>query len=220
MSELRNLSVFANAKFSLSSDVEAALFGVSSNGPGIVQIQGPGLTTYGRNASGAVYAAGGYGDWRDPESCDRLTAEAIRVIVESWDDETTLAKLAFSRFGVRNCSELLSRMEILDWSAAERSNFVDDIEEAAKMGDRLAMGIINDGATRAADSVIEVASKLRIQRGTVPIGFVDDLTLLRGAFRRAMLARLVEKMPNFRLIFRSVQPAQAAAHMALATCLI
>jgi N-acetylglucosamine kinase-like BadF-type ATPase len=173
----------------IASDVEVALTGALAGEPGIITIAGTGSASFGRNAAGTGWRAGGWGPlFGDEGAAFDLTRQALRAALrdhEGWGPPTLLHPRLLAATGAAHVHDLVRLFYTADFPAARIAGFARLVDEAAQEGDEVARGILDAAAAYLAQLTAVVRNRL-FAGGTVrvaPVGGTFRLQALRDRFR-------------------------------------
>ena len=207
---------FPGAQVKLYTDLELVLYAVGQ-GPAIVLVAGTGSAAIGRDASGRVAHAGGYGpQLGDEGSAYDIGRRAIGAALRALDQ--TGYDSALGR-------QILLQLGCAGWAAVQQraSTVADEIfprvfpvvSAAADAGDNTARILLADAARELTSLVKTVVDRLNV----AALDFL--LTKTGGVFERSKfldstLDKLLrETAATARIVPLSMPPAEAAAHLAL-----
>ncbi|HTO88785.1 MAG TPA: BadF/BadG/BcrA/BcrD ATPase family protein [Thermoanaerobaculia bacterium] len=162
-------------------DAHIAFVAGSERGVGLALVCGTGSIAWGRNASGEVARAGGWG-WQvgDEGSGYWIGRSAIREVLRAQDGRgsaTLLEDALLDHFAVSRPDQIVSTIHGGGVPRREVSLFAASVERAALSGDAVAARILDDAAEELALAVRSVRERLRLSGGP------HDVVLSGGTFR-------------------------------------
>lgn len=198
-------------------DAEIAFAGASAGRPGIMVIAGTGSVAFGRNAKGRSMRAGGFGYLIDDAGGGvSIGQAALRAALRSAEGRapaTALLPLVTARLGA--WPQIRARVYGEGGGRALLASLVPLVSKAARRGDRVARGILQDAGRELGELVIAVASRLKMLDEAFPVfpvGGVFEMGRLvldpLGKTLRKRAPRSVIRPPEF-------PPEIGAALMAL-----
>ena len=198
-------------------DIRIALAGGLAGRPGIALIAGTGSSCYGRNATGATWQAGGWGSILDDGGGGYwLGLRAVGAAIRGDDGRgpaTTLRERVFSRLGVTNLREIVSRLHDGTLVRHEMARLAQDVMACASSGDAAAQELLERGAVELAAMVRAVAQ--RIFPDTAPEVVLAGSTATASQFAPIIRAVLAREVPAARMVTAELTPVAGAALLAL-----
>lgn len=175
---------FPRGNFTVDNDARIALTGAIGFGPGVVIIAGTGSVAYGRNEDGTEARAGGWGPTiGDEGSAYGIARVAMAAIVRAFDGRGPQTKLVdFLRDEYKmEPPELPRFVYALTTHADDIARFMKVVIEAARIGDAIALSILNDAGRELALAAAAVARRVGLIDHSFPISYVG------GAFNAGEL---------------------------------
>ncbi len=164
----------------VTTDASIALTGATAGEPGIIVIAGTGSIAFGRNAEGRTARAGGWGYvFGDEGGGFDIARQALRAFLraeEGWGPATALGDALLGATGASSANDLLHRFYTTDFPRPRIASYAKLVDEAARAGDAVARGILEDAAARLAGFADAVAVALGF-------GASRDLAHIGGVFR-------------------------------------
>jgi N-acetylglucosamine kinase-like BadF-type ATPase len=201
----------------VTTDAMTALAGATRGGAGVVVIAGTGSIAFGRNAEGRSARAGGWGYiFGDEGGAFDIVRQALRAALrmeEGWGEATALRKALLNHAGPgvstpRNANELLHRFYTAEWPRPRVAKLAQLVDAVAGGGDRVAVEILNQAATRLAMLATSVRSQLWNPGAPVEVAYIG------GVFESGMVLErfrtLVELEEGNRCIAPKHGPAEGA----------
>ena len=197
-------------------DVELALAAAFGDGPGIVVAAGTGSAAFARSPEGALRRAGGYGWQMGDEGGGYWLGR--RALAAAARDQDGVGE--WTGLGVRiiRALELGSFDDLVRWVAtatpAQVAGVAPEVLHAAREGDR-------SSATMVAEAGRELAALVAALMRHFPSATRVDVAATGGLLgtdsplRKALADRLTEAVPRARLRGDALDPALAAARLAL-----
>jgi N-acetylglucosamine kinase-like BadF-type ATPase len=206
---------------SVVTDAEIALYGVAIGKESLVVIAGTGSICYGRNASGDVAVAGGWGPLAGDEGGGAgIARRALQAIAKASDGRgkaTSLSEIALDYFKANSAEDLTVAIYAPNVDNARIAGFARHVTDEAKAGDAVSIDIIREAANELALASKAVIQKLKLQRKTFPIGYVGGVWKVGEILSVPFLEKVREIAPKCYISEPKLEPATAAAHMAFET---
>jgi N-acetylglucosamine kinase-like BadF-type ATPase len=175
-------------------DAEIALVGATLGEPGVIVIAGTGSVAGARNRRGEYARCGGWGHLLGDEgSAYFIAREALRAVLWAFDGRgpsTQLTEPVLKALGVASPDEILIRVYGERMSVRDIARLAPLVTEAAKRGDPVARGIVEDAARHLALHVLALVKRLGME-GEQPI----KVALVGGVFRAGSV--VVEPFKRF-----------------------
>jgi N-acetylglucosamine kinase-like BadF-type ATPase len=198
--------------YSITHDAAIALTGATAGEPGVIVIAGTGSIAFGRNASGKMARAGGWGYvFGDEGGGFDLARQALRAALreeEGWGPKTRLSEDLLAATGASSVNGLLHRFYTDEYPREGVAKFSGLADEAARSGDAVALEILQAAAQQLA--VIAGAARGQIFIAGEPC----RVCYIGGVFRsEIVLARfrmLVELTDGNRVTAPEYGPAAGA----------
>lgn len=179
-------------RYKITHDAEIALSGATAGGPGIIIIAGTGSMAFGRNASGEMSRAGGWGYiFGDEGGAFDLMRRALRVSLsyeEGWGAPTLLKNLLLRRTGAATINTLLHAFYGGSYTRTTFGSFAPLLTEAAHAGDNIALEILESAAVDLVRYTGGVYRALFREGEPAPVACIG------GVFRSAPLRRHYQKL--------------------------
>ncbi|MGH9623197.1 MAG: N-acetylglucosamine kinase [Bryobacteraceae bacterium] len=174
-----------SAKFKITHDAEIALAGATGGKPGIIVIAGTGSIAFGRNQTGAMARAGGWGYvLGDEGGAFDLMRHALRAALqleEHWGPSTALHAALLEATGSASADVLMRRFYAGEFPREQLASFAPVVDQAAEAGDRIARKILN----RAGIELAHYAGG--VHRQLFSEGDFPAISYVGGVFRSARL---------------------------------
>ena len=174
----------------ITHDGLIALAGATAGEPGIITIAGTGQLSFGRNGAGRTARAGGWGYvFGDEGGGFDLTRQALRAALrqhEGWGERTMLHDRLLAETEARDANDLLHRFYTTDWPRPKIAGLSKLVDEVAREGDAVAVGILMQAAQALAGYTTAVRGQLfgeKERAYVAPIGGVWHSEMLRDRFR-------------------------------------
>lgn len=200
------------------TDAEIALYGVAIGKESLVVIAGTGSICYGRNASGDVAVAGGWGPLAGDEGGGAgIARRALQAIAKASDGRgkpTSLSEIALDYFKANSAEDLTVAIYAPNVDNTRIAGFARHVTDEAKDGDAVAIEIIREAANELALASKAVIQKLKLQRKKFPIGYVGGVWKVGEILSVPFLESVHEIAPKCYISEPKLEPATAAAHMA------
>jgi len=196
--------VIEASRIEACSDADAALFGAHAGEAGVIVISGTGSHVRGRNTSGDIASAGGWG-WLlgDEGSAMWIGREGLMAALRDADNggtPTALTEAMRTQLRVQALRDDAKRVVYQsDFGARGFASLAAVVSDAARAGDLVAGDIIQRGATHLAQQTRAVLIRLKLTQVT-PIaptgGAFEHVHHLREAFAGAITPQPVVQ-PKF-----------------------
>ncbi|WP_031500789.1 BadF/BadG/BcrA/BcrD ATPase family protein [Bryobacter aggregatus] len=181
--------MIAAEQYSVTNDGLIALTGATGGEPGIIVVGGTGSIAYGRNARGELRRAGGWGYiFGDEGGGFDITREAVRASLrmeEGWGPATSLREKLLAMTHSEDANDLVHRLYTSDFPRPLIASYSKLVDQAAREGDPIAIGILNRAAQALAGFASSVRSTLFApdEKPVVcPVGNVYNSEILRARF--------------------------------------
>jgi N-acetylglucosamine kinase-like BadF-type ATPase len=201
------------------TDAEIALYGSVQENAGLVVIAGTGSICLGKNELGERYAAGGWGPLAGDEGgAARIAREALRAIAKASDgrgSKTKLLEKALKYFRAGKPDDLIIAIYTPQVDNQKVAGFAKYVYEAAKEGDKAAVKIMKNAGKELGIAANAVIRKLKMKDSEFPIGKVGSVFKAKPFVPDAMAETVKKFAPKAYLIDPILQPAEAAAHLAI-----
>ncbi len=196
----------------VKTDAEIALTGAFAGLPGIVVIAGTGSIALGRNGSGEMLRAGGWGYiYGDEGSAFDIVRQSVRAALrqeEGWGTKTALLPELLSASQAVSANELMHDLYTSDWPRWRVAELAALVDQVGLSGDSVARGILEQAGQNLASLAGCLRRVLFAESSTVDVAFVG------GVFRsKAVLSRfrlLVELTEGCRCMTPLMDPAAGA----------
>ncbi len=205
------------------NDALIALVGGLGHAVGIVASAGTGSIVFGRNSKGYTKRVGGWGYiLGDEGSAYYIAIQGMRTALRAYDGRglpTTLQEHLRQHLGLSSLEDLIEVVYQRGWGVKEIAALAPIVDQAAALGDEVAINIIQDSAqelVKATQTVSEVIFSPTEGFEVVTMGSVwQGLSLLRQSFE----ASIVRRSPLAKVIYPQHEPAYGAALLAFNTLL-
>jgi len=196
------------------SDGEAALRSAFGTDPGMLVSAGTGSIAYARDPAGRLHRAGGYGWQMGDEGggywLGRRALAAAGAQRDGRGEGSTLGARLLGALGLRDFDDLVR------WAAtatpAQVAGLAPHVVNAARDGERVAQGIIADGAAHLGALVRVLLPRFAAASGPVPLAVGGGLLRAESPLLTALRADL--SGDPVALAHRSVDPALGALRLA------
>jgi len=202
----------------VANDLLNSLAGGLAGRPGIALIAGTGSHCLGRNAAGRTSTCGGWG-WLmcDVGSGHFLGQRALQVVVRAADGrgpETSLSAAVLGELGIEAPSALLRRVYDPSVGPAGIAALARLVLDAARSGDAVARGILQEGADGLAALVQQVGQ--RLFPGAPPEVVLTGGVALSGVPYQPMINQsIADRLPGARISPPELPPEAGAVLNAL-----
>ena len=201
------------------TDAEIALYAVNSGKAAIVVIAGTGSVCLGRNDNGEKAIAGGWGPLAGDEGggagIARRALQAIAKAIDGRGKPTILSQYAADYFRASTPEDVVVAIYMPQTDNTKIAGFARFVVKAAKEKDKAALEILREGGEELGIAATAVIKKLKLQKQTIPIGFVGGIFKAGKLFTQPIIEQVHKIAPNIYPVHPKKSPAQAAAEMAL-----
>jgi N-acetylglucosamine kinase-like BadF-type ATPase len=204
----------------LGNDAELVLTALPG-AAGVALIAGTGSIAFGRDATGKMYRAGGWGhiigDEGSGYDLGRQALAAATRVADRRGPETTLLDAIIAKWNLQSPWEMIDRVYLQSDKAAiaALSAIVFDV---ARTGDAVARRIVSKAADELALDVLTVAENLEFN-GPLPIAVAGGLMTHEADFRRRVIRRIRRRRDIAQaavVVDSALSAARAARDLALA----
>lgn len=198
----------------VTHDTRTALYCITQGAPGAVVIAGTGSVAYGMNNLGETAAVGGWGYLMGDEgSAYWIALRAINMCTRAEDGRmpsTWLKRAILMHFNIGSLGELHHLIYSGQLSRVDLASAAKAVSDAAKLGERMAVRILDSAGRELGLMAVVVLRKLGLQDQRVHVGIVGGVANapqpLHDAFRervyRSTLAEVV--IPRFPMVVSAV----------------
>ena len=201
------------------TDAEIALFGTTLGKAGVVLIAGTGSICYGKNEAGETAISGGWGPLAGDEgggsNIARRGLQAIAKASDGRGQPTKLSQAGIEYFRTSSPENLLVAIYSPQMDNARIAGFARFVVETAQAGDEIAVEILREAGLELGLAVNAVVGKLKLKNKKVPIGQVGSIFRAGELITDTLLQTVHRFAPKAFLADPILQPASAAAQMAL-----
>jgi N-acetylglucosamine kinase-like BadF-type ATPase len=207
---------FPKTAVKVVNDAEILLMAGAPSGPALALICGTGSIVYGRSVTGELIRAGGWGYlFGDEGSGYAIGIAALQAVMQAYDGrgrETLLSEVVLERYGLRTPPELVHTIYGAEAPRSAVATLSGLVEQAAGLGDPVAIGILEESSRELARAIGAVYPKLGTL--TVPL-VITGGTILHGRYLKKAFNSACETQ---RLAFTAVryiaEPAEGALKLA------
>jgi N-acetylglucosamine kinase-like BadF-type ATPase len=214
-----SLGLAPAAHVGVDHDCRIALAGGLSGRPGIVQIAGTGSSTFGVNAQGEQWRAGGWGHLISDEGSGYwLGIKAMEAAVASYDGrlpETALVAQVMAFLQIEEMNDIFQPLYVDPLEKHEIAQLAPLVLHAAAEGDGVARHLVERGVEQLADCIGAVARRLHMDHETVEIALVGGLFQAGKVFVEPFTEAVAHRLPAFRLVQPELSPTLGAGVLAL-----
>jgi N-acetylglucosamine kinase-like BadF-type ATPase len=204
-------------RIGVDHDIRIALAGGLSGRPGIVLITGTGSSCYGRNARGDSWQAGGWGHLiADEGSGYWLGVQAMRAAMMAYDGrlpDTPLLAGVQKALELPAMVDIMHRLYVRGVTRAEVAALAGLVLDAARQGDAVANGLVEQGARELAQSVATVARRLGLTDAS-EVALAGGLTQAGPVYVDPLRDALAAVLPAVRVVLAEQEPVVGAALLA------
>lgn len=200
----------------LAGDEEIALDAAFQGGPGILVIAGTGSNFIGRESSGRLRHAGGWGPAIGDEGSGHwIGNEAVRSALHAYDREQPTPLLD----AIQHYWELTSLPALIGYAnqrpGPNFAGLVPVVAQAAEFGDRVALDVLRRAGRALAQQVLTVRRKLTTDTETpFQVAYTGGILANLPVVRETMSAALQVQDPSLRFLADPVDPIDGALWLA------
>ncbi len=198
--------------FHVDSDARIALEGAFSGGTGALLIAGTGSIIFGKDNDGNIHRAGGFGKLLGDEgSGNTLGKRGLSAVAKEFDgrgSKTLLTVFLMNDFKIKDASELITEVYRNNFDLASFAPFV---IEAAKLGDKIALQILNEETDELILHIKSIYNQLKEE--SLKLCFVGG-TIANENFYSNMLKDKIKSLKNIEVVSAEHSPEIGAAIMA------
>ncbi len=202
----------------VTTDAAVALYGVTLGKAGLVVIAGTGSICMGRNASGEIETAGGWGPLAGDEGGGAgIARRALQAIAKASDGrgkKTDLSDAAIEYFRAGRLEDLAVAIYAPTIDNAKIAGFARRVVEIADAGDEIAVEILGEAGRELGWAAQAVIKKLKLNRQKFPVGCVGGIFNAGDLITDSLLETIHEIAPQAFLAEPKLAPARAAALLA------
>ncbi len=195
------------------------MFASTLGEPGLVVIAGTGSVCLGKNARGETAISGGWGPLAGDEGGGvGIAQQALHSVAKASDGRgspTVLSEKAAEYFRASGPENLIVAIYSPQVDNSRIAGFARLVVETAHQGDNIAVGILRDAGCELGLAACAVMKKLGLTHDRVPIGCVGSIFNAGELLTKPMLESVRRCAPNAFLTEPLMEPAHAAALMAL-----
>ena len=215
----RELHLAPDDAIGIDHDCRIALAGGLSGRPGIVQIAGTGSSTFGVNAAGEAWRAGGWGQLlADEGSGYWFGLRAMQSAVGAYDGrlgDTILLDRIQDALQLKDMNDIMQRLYFDGMGKREIAALAPLVLDAARAGDRIARELVDEGMGHLAACVDAVARRLKMTGAPVEIALVGGLFQAEDVVVESFRATVADYLGAFEVRTPELSPAAGAALLAL-----
>lgn len=203
----------------IDHDCRIALAGGLAGRPGIVQIAGTGTSTFGINAEGVNWRAGGWGQLiADEGSGYWLGIEAMKAAVMAYDGRgqaTPLLGHVMQALNIKDINDIMHRIYVPPMPRNEIAELAPLVINAAKEGDWVSQAIIRRGMEQIAECITAVAEKLDMMQGRVELALTGGLFQAGDVVVQPLREAVLQQLPDCEIMYGELPPVLGACLLAL-----
>ncbi len=192
-------------------DAEIALDAAFGKGPGVIAIAGTGSIVYGRDGSGEIARAGGWGfAISDEGSGHWIGRHAISVLLRARDEgrETALTRLILKAWDLDDIDALIQRANATP--PPEFPRLFPIVVQAAAESDLVARELLSRAGAELAVLAGIVVRRVAQTPLFIPVAMTGSVFRQSEDVRRVFYNQLEERFPGIRLRDDFVDPVQGA----------
>jgi len=199
----------------LLGDVEIALDAAFPGQPGVLVLAGTGSNVAGRDSSGAMTGAGGWGPaLADQGSGHRIGHEALRAVFRAIDEdrETSLLPAVLDFWQLASIDEIVAFANRIP--SPDFSRLTPLVLRCAEAGDAVASSVLKREGEDLAHLACLVIRRLKLTSADAawipPLAFAGSIMEKLLPVRRALIAAVESEFPGIRVLDGVVDPIQGA----------
>jgi N-acetylglucosamine kinase-like BadF-type ATPase len=210
---------FPKGNFIVDNDARIALTGAVGFGSGVVVISGTGSVAFGRNDSGLEARAGGWGPTiGDEGSGYAIARDGLSAIVRAHDGRgrrTKMTELLCYDYDMCSPEDLPRFVYATTTHADDIARYGKLVIEAARVGDEVAVEILERAGRELAECVLAVARRLSLTPTTFPVAYVGGVFNAEDMLLGPMRTVVANEAPQATLNPPHHTPVEGAAMMAI-----
>ncbi len=212
---------FGVAAVIIANDAELVLAAGTPDGWGVALISGTGSIVFGRDRSGQMARAGGWGHTLGDEGSGyAIGAAALRAILRAFDGrgpETALTSSVLAYWSLASPTDLVGQVYREGCGTAEIAELARLVDAAAGNGDRAALEILHEAGRELAITVEAVVRRLGMPAGApLPCALAGGTVVNGQSVRAAFLVAAADLGLWLDPITSVSEPAQGAVRLARA----
>ncbi|WP_417381774.1 N-acetylglucosamine kinase [Gimesia sp.] len=185
------------AQVSVVTDAETILAAGSPEGTGVALIAGTGSLAFGKNATGQIARAGGWGYLLGDEGSGyQIALAALKGIARAVDGrgpDTRLQPAFLETLGLNDPRALIGFLYQAERERSEIAGLSHLVFEVAGQGDAVARDILRRAILELTELVQSVVTQLHFNSGDYALALTGGLLLHQREFRVSLLERLREQ---------------------------
>ncbi len=205
-------------RLTVVTDAEIALYGATNGKPGLVVIAGTGSICCGRNEAGEVAMAGGWGPIAGDEGGGAgIARRALQAVAKASDGRaasTILSDLACNYFRAATPEDLAMAIYAPTMTNDRIAGFTRFVIEAARKGDSVALGLLDEAGCELGLAANAVIKKLALENQKFQIAYVGGVFNAGDLIFNSLLRKVHESANEAFIAPPHLPPAIAAAKMA------
>jgi N-acetylmuramic acid 6-phosphate etherase len=200
-------------------DARAVLWAGTGGHPGVVVIAGTGILVWGENQEGQTARSDGWGSLLGDEGGGFwIGMEALRAALRGHDGRGPLTSLGAAikeHFQVGRFEDLIPFIHDQPLPRDRVAAFATGVFEAARLGDAVAISVVDRAVGAVAASADAVLRRLFESESTAPVILAGGLFEERPLFRDPLATRIQSLRPGAQTRMCDRSPAEGAALLAL-----
>lgn len=210
---------FPKGNFIVDNDARIALTGAVGFGSGVVVISGTGSVAFGRNDTGQEARAGGWGPTiGDEGSGYAIARDGLSAIVRAHDGRgrrTKMTELLCYDYDMCSPEDLPRFVYATTTHADDIARYGKLVIEAARVGDEVAVEILERAGRELAECVLAVARRLSLTPTAFPVAYVGGVFNAEDVLLGPMRTVVAKEAPQATLNPPNHTPVEGAAMMAI-----
>ena len=213
LTELNKKKKCAISNFYITGDMEAALEGAFSGGPGIMLIAGTGSICCGKNREGNLIRVGGNGRViGDEGSGFSIGRKGLRTALRSYDGRCLETKMLSEIFGIMKVNspdEVIKKVYRENYNIAQ---LAETVIACAVNNDEAAWNIVNEEAEELVLHLYAILPKLNVSEAKLAFG--GSLLTNENLYKDLVVKRINKAFPNIEIVEPEKSPEIGAAMIA------
>jgi len=209
--------LWANVMVRVENDVVIAFYAATGGDPGVVLISGTGSVGYGENSNGNKVRLGGLGPViGDEGSGYDIGRKGIVAGIQSEDgrgEKSSLEELIKEAYGLKEVRDIQFLVYKTKHNREMIASVAPIVINAADLGDRAAIEILNDAGIELSKIAIATVRALRIKNCMVYMAgsILKKSDIVFKSFR----SKVLEEIPGARVSFSEREPVYGAVILAI-----
>ena len=205
----------------VTNDAALLLAAGTPEGWGVALVAGTGSIAFGRDSTGKIARAGGWGYLLGDEGGGyALTSAGLQAVARAADGrgpETLLTAAFLEKLGLKQPSELIQAIYQGGRDRASLAALAPVVLAAADADDSVARELVDSAAAQLSRMVEAVVSALGLKRAAVPLALAGGVLLANSSYRQSTLSLISAHGIQADPVTLVEEPAAGAVRLARAT---